>query len=80
MDSAETRQRLLAVFRQVFADDRIEIHEGTTAHDIPQWDSLSNINLILAVEKAFNIRLTIREVRVMKNVGDLMALIGRKVV
>ena len=42
------------------------------------WDSLSHIDLVMAVEKGFGIRLTTRDVRAMKNVGDLKALIRTK--
>jgi acyl carrier protein len=49
------------------------------AGDVPKWDSLTHINLILAVEKGFKIRLTTREVRGMKNVGDMIRLVQQKV-
>jgi acyl carrier protein len=49
-----------------------------TAADVDGWDSLSHIDLIVAVEKRFRIRLTTGEVRGLNNVGDFIALISRK--
>jgi acyl carrier protein len=49
-----------------------------TAEDVPAWDSLSHINMIIAVEKAFGIKFTIKDVRVLKDVGELIELIMKK--
>ena len=45
--------------RDVFDDDSITVNDSTTAADIEDWDSLEHINLIVSVEKAFNIRFNI---------------------
>jgi acyl carrier protein len=79
MSPSEIKSRLTAVFRSTFNDDAIEIGEATTAADIPQWDSLTHINLILATEKAFSVRFTTREVRSLKTVGDLTKTIEQKI-
>jgi acyl carrier protein len=78
MTDEETKSKLTAVFRETFSNKAIEISEATTASDIKGWDSLAHINLILAVEKAFGIRLVTRDVRSMKNVGDMIRLIKIK--
>ena len=49
-----------------------------TASDVEDWDSLNHINLIVAVEREFKVKFTTAEVSGLKNVGDLMDLIGRK--
>ncbi|MBU6461260.1 MAG: acyl carrier protein [Bradyrhizobium sp.] len=74
----EIRPRLNAVFQSVFDDSSIEIEDATTASDIAQWDSLTHINLILAIERSFAVRFTTREVRALKTVGDLIVLIQHK--
>jgi acyl carrier protein len=79
MDKNELKTKLTAIFRQIFSDDTLEISETMTAGDVPEWDSLAHISLIVAVEKGFGITFTTREVRSMKNVGDFMALIQKKV-
>jgi len=64
----------------VFQDDSIEMNNSTTADDIEGWDSLSHINLILAVEMEFGIEFTTAEVRKMENVGELLQFIEKKTI
>jgi acyl carrier protein len=49
-----------------------------TARDVPAWDSLSHITLIVAVEREFRIRFTTAEVAALMNVGDLADQILKK--
>jgi acyl carrier protein len=78
METNEIVSRLTPIFRDVFSDDALVVSEGMTAVDVPTWDSLSNINMIIAVEKAFGAKFSIKDVRNLKNVGELIDLIKRK--
>ena len=78
METNEIVSRLTPIFRDVFNDKRPVVSEGMTAADVPTWDSLSNINMIIAVEKAFGVKFSIKDVRNLKNVGELLELIKRK--
>ena len=71
METNEIVARLTPIFRDVFNDDAFVVNEGMTAADVPTWDSLSNINMIIAVEKAFGVKFSIKDVRNLKNVGEL---------
>ncbi len=73
-----TMDTLTEVFRQVFDDPEITLKPGTTADDVEGWDSLSHVNLIMAVENRFNIRFNHKEVVSFKNVGDLARCIEGK--
>jgi len=75
---AEVKPRLETVFRDIFEDPSLVIHDTTTADDIEAWDSLTHIDLIVEVERTFGIKLSTGEVRGLKNVGDFIALIARK--
>lgn len=77
MDDNQFWEELTAIFRRVFSDQSIVIKPETTAADMSQWDSLSHIQLILAVEQHFGIRFSNTEVSSFDNVGDLMAAIKR---
>lgn len=78
MEKSEIESRLTPIFRDVFNDDALVVTEGMTAAEVPTWDSLSNINMIIAVEKAFGVKFSIKDVRNLKNVGELLDLIKRK--
>jgi acyl carrier protein len=58
--------------------DDWEFAEETTASQVPGWDSLSHINVIVAVERRFKLRFSTLEVLRLKSVGDLQRLIDSK--
>lgn len=62
----------------MFDDDDINIAPEMTANDIDGWDSLSHVNLIVAIEIKFNIRFSQKELLTFKNVGDLLRSIQNK--
>jgi len=76
---ADIKERLNKVFRQVFDDDSIAISEKTTARDIPGWDSLTHIILIIAVEKEFKVRFNAGDITKLQNVGEMIDLIVQRV-
>ena len=78
MDRDSVKQQLDAIFQDVFDDASLQVKDETTAADVEGWDSISHINLILAVEKKFQVRFTTAEVRGLNNVGDFVTLIARK--
>lgn len=73
-------ERLQNIFREVFLDDSLTLNRTTSAKDIEGWDSLSNIHLVVAVEKEFKIRFGTSEVMAFKNVGEMLDSIRSKVV
>ena len=75
MKREEVYEKLNAVFQNVFDDSSITVNDDTTADDIEDWDSLEHINLIVAVERCFGIKFTLKEVTRMKNVGEMVDII-----
>ena len=68
--------RLTEIFHDVFEDEDIVIGSETVAEDILEWDSLSNIQLLVAIEKAFNgVKFNTGEVANLKNVGEMVDII-----
>jgi acyl carrier protein len=49
------------------------------ADDVAEWDSLTHIRLVASIEKQFGVRFSASEVGILRDVGDLVALIGKKV-
>jgi acyl carrier protein len=73
-----TEKILTDVFRTVFDDPTIVISPEMTANDVEGWDSLSHVNLILAIELRFNIKFSQKELLSFKTVGELVNSINRK--
>ena len=78
MEKVQVYNKLTAVFREVFAEDELNVTPQTTADDVDGWDSLSHIRLVLAVSKAFGVKFSASEIGNLKNVGEFADLIEKK--
>ena len=70
--------QLNTIFNDIFLRDDIVLKPETTADDIEGWDSFRQIEIILAVEEHFGIKLSTREIDSLRCVGDLANVIGAK--
>jgi acyl carrier protein len=64
--------QLQDVFRDVFDDEAIVLRPNTTAADIPGWDSLNQIKIIISCERALGVRLKPREINALENVDEMV--------
>jgi acyl carrier protein len=78
MGADDIAHRLQDVFREVFDDDDIALSADTTAADVDGWDSVANIRLMVSIEEVFRIRFDVGEFQEYRNVGELIAGIGRR--
>jgi acyl carrier protein len=69
---------LTELFHELFADDSIVLTPDTTADDVSGWDSFNHLNIIVAVETRFGIKLQTNEIEGLTNVGDMARLILTK--
>jgi acyl carrier protein len=74
----DIQAELQEIFRKVFEDTNLEINNQMTANDVAKWTSLTHLIMIEHVENHFKIKLTLKELIKLKNVGDLLALIQQK--
>ncbi len=79
---AEIRDQLQEVFRELFEDDNLVLRDEMTADDIPGWDSLMHVNIVIAVEQRMGIRFATAEISSLKNpgknIGNFVELIRKK--
>jgi acyl carrier protein len=71
VNHAEVINELQNVFRSVFNNPSLALTDETTADNVPGWDSLQQIKIILACEKKFNVKLRARDVNGLGNIGQL---------
>ena len=69
---------MAGVFKRVFDDETIQLADATTAQDVPGWDSLTHINLIIEIEEEFGLTFTVDDIAGLKNVGEMVAMVERK--
>ncbi len=55
-----------------------DLEDGTTASEVPGWDSLSHARIIASVEAAYHVRFEAREILRLQTLGQLQALVDRK--
>jgi acyl carrier protein len=80
MTDAEILQRVARIVADVLGLDGLVLTKATTAPDVEGWDSLANMQIIVAIEKAFGIRFRTGEIASMKNVGALVTRVGERIV
>jgi acyl carrier protein len=78
MENQEILSQLNVIFVDVLDNKNIQLTNETTAREIEEWDSLSHIQLIVAIEKHFKIKFTSMEIGGFKNVGDLVNTVQGK--
>lgn len=78
MSRQEIFDEVQKIFQTVFDDEELTISNSTNAEDIEDWDSLEHINLVVAMEKRFRLKFDIKEVGRLKDVGEMIDLIERK--
>ncbi|NBH74036.1 acyl carrier protein [Clostridiaceae bacterium] len=78
MKREEVFERLNEIFRSNFDDEGITLTDRTSSEDIEDWDSLEQVNLVVAIQGAFHVKFNIDEVNAMGNVGEMVDAILQK--
>jgi len=78
MEYQEVIKKFNQIFIEVLDNDEIVLEESTTASDIEEWDSLTHIQLIVEIEKSFNINFTAAEIGGFADVGAMCRFVSEK--
>jgi acyl carrier protein len=78
MEQNEILAEVQDIFREELDNEEIVITPETTANDVDDWDSLTHIQLIVAIEKKFKIKFTSKEILSWKNVAEMIESIAKK--
>lgn len=78
MEKNQILEEVQEIFREVLDNEEIVLANDTTADDIEEWDSLTHIQLIVAIEKHFKIKFTSKEILSWQNVGEMIDCIAAK--
>ena len=71
-------KKLQPIFQDIFEDDDLLITAESSADSVEGWDSLAHIVLIFAIEQEFKIKFALGELEAMKDVGDMVELMQKK--
>jgi acyl carrier protein len=72
-------EALQEIFRDVLDDPALHIDRSSSALTVPGWDSLAHVRLVVAVEQHFKIKFALGELEQLKNVGEMLDLMERKI-
>ena len=72
MERTDILNKLNDIFMDVLDLDEVSLTDSMTADDIEEWDSLSHIQLVVAVEKAFGVKFSSLEIMKWRNVGEMV--------
>ncbi|MEO1448518.1 MAG: acyl carrier protein [Bacteroidota bacterium] len=78
MTKSDIMQALQEIFKEVLDNEEIQLAEQTVADDIEEWDSLSHIQLIVAIERHFGFKFRSAEARSFANVGEIATAVAQK--
>jgi acyl carrier protein len=77
LNQSDILSRLQTIFDEVFLEP-VKVTPELSAKDVEEWDSLMQISLMVAVEKAFQVRFRVGEAEATSNVGEFANLISRR--
>ena len=78
MDQDQVLKEVNDIFKDVLDEDGIQLTRETVADDVEDWDSLTHINIVVAIEKRFNIKFTSLEIQNFEDVGAMCDSIAGK--
>jgi acyl carrier protein len=77
-NSKELLEEIEDIFVDVLEVEDLKLSPTTAAKDIPEWDSLNHILLVVAIEKHFDVRFTTSQIQSWEKVGDLCEALNDK--
>jgi len=78
MSEQEILEKLQAILGDVLQNPDLIITKESSGENVDDWDSFSNIQITMAIEKFFDIRFALADLEELNNVGDLILLIEKK--
>lgn len=78
MDRETVLQGVLEVFEDVMDVDPADLSEASTGDSVEEWDSLSHVRLMVAVERKFGQRFSNGDIEAIKSLGGIVDLVLQK--
>jgi len=72
----EILKRLQPIFRNILRAPELDLALELSPTQIPSWDSLNHLSLIISIESEFNIRFSTEEIIQIKSVKDFCQIIA----
>lgn len=73
-----TESEVIHIISEVFDFPKDRIKGDMTSDDIEKWDSLQQLNLIMAMENKFKIQFDMEDTFKIKNIKSIIAIVESK--
>ena len=70
-------EKIYNIFYDEFEDSSLVLSAKTNADDIEDWDSLANINLLIAMENEFEIKFNMSDIQSLQDLGGMIDLVTK---
>ena len=77
LDREDVLHRIRRIVANTLGPFDMEISESTMASQVDGWDSLTHVQIVVAIESEFNVRLSSSEIAQLENVGSLVDIVCR---
>lgn len=71
-------EKIATVLGEIVGEDDLSLTEATTADEVPEWDSINHVKLLISLEDELGFRFETSETSSLDNVGQLVDLVQRK--
>ncbi len=78
MNSDDILSQVRGIIADVLDQPDLKVDRQTSADNVEDWDSFNHINIVVAVEARFGIKFHTADIEELRNVGELVDLIERK--
>jgi acyl carrier protein len=75
---ADTLSQVRDIIADVLDQPDLQVTPATTAENVDGWDSFNHINIVVAIESHFGIKIHTAEIEELRNVGELVEVVERK--
>ncbi len=75
----QLRESVTNTIAAILGGGTLDLTDETRASDVPGWDSLAHLKLLVALEEAHSIRFEDFDLESPKNFGEFLGLIERKI-
>jgi acyl carrier protein len=76
--SAQVLEQVRTLAADVLGVRRWEIDSNSTPQQLDNWDSISHVSLVVAIEEQFGVAFTPEEITDMESIGRIAELLSRK--
>ena len=68
---------IIEIFNDILDLDEGCVTQDSTPEDIDNWDSMSNVNIIVALEEEFRIKFKLEDIQDARTVNDFINLVNK---